>query len=171
MARILDTSVAADDVYYQGIQDLLGIEKTKAEIDVSPLFIDAESDVILRLPDAALQSPAVDGKGRTYEHRAEAALALQYLTVYNAICTQSDLYDPSHLLKSESKTVDTVELRQEFITQSIDDRGAWFRERADAILDRLDPTDADPFVVLTDSRLVESDVEASDSSGGLYGNR
>lgn len=77
MTLILDPMESSDDAGYEGIRTLVGITLTNAQIDVHPLFDDAEEFIVGVVPASELPS------GRTYISRNRVIRALQFLTKYN----------------------------------------------------------------------------------------
>ena len=181
--RIIDSTNAADDTAFAGINDIAGITSDKTAIDNNPLFQIAEAYIVDLLPDVELRSPTVAGKGRTYPQRLSVISALQCLAGSNLLRgggsvgsgSESDTtIERSGVLRSETEHIGPVSRTKQYSTSETsteshrvnteikhESRADWLREQAIEILKMLGASIdietiaalGDPVALLTKSRL------------------
>lgn len=143
MSRVLDPHT--DTSTYEQIQRLVGITSTPAEIDASPLFWSAESEVLAQLPAAALPD------GRSHPARDDIEIATVFFAVANYVLALEDSEtDKTKVVKSE--TIGAT--RREYViaasaSLSKEDKSAWFETQARKILAPLGSTPVDTEAIAT----------------------
>ena len=179
--RIIDSTNAADDSAFAGINDIAGITSDKTAIDNNPLFQLAEAYIVDLLPDAELRSAPVAGKGRTYPQRLSVISALQCLAGSNLLrgggsvggSSESDTtIERTGTLRSETEQIGPVSRTKNYSTSETsteshrvnteikhESRADWLRDQAIEILKMLGASIetmaalGDPIALLTKSRL------------------
>ena len=192
MSRIIDPTNNADDTAFAGIRDLANIMSDNAAINANPLFQLAEAFIVDALPDTALQTTPVAGKGRTYVNRLSIITALQFLAASYLMrgggavgSSDSDTtVERTGTLRSETESIGPVSRTKNYSTSESstqthrvqtdlphETRAEWLEKQAHAILEQLGAviqiSDVDVCAFLTDSRL--GDISEVDEESVVVG--
>ena len=147
MAQILDATNTDDNAAWNGLRSLLGVSTPNAELDVNPLFLLSENEIIARVPDAA---------NRAYSQRELAIEALQFIAASNLLDGGAgSLTNEGRTVRSETQSIGDITKTVSYQdsvsgTAASNNRSEFLRQKGEELLKRLTggaaaPSDSDAF--------------------------